>query len=62
MTLIKICSGKGRFSQSGGSFFQNFPWHENTKYIYKYNITQKIYEIKRRKENVYKITNFLKRI
>ena len=27
MTLIKICSGKGRFSQSGGSFFQNFPWH-----------------------------------
>ena len=27
MTLIKICSGKGQFNQSGGSFFQNFPWH-----------------------------------
>ena len=25
MTIIKICSGKGRFSESGGSFFQNFP-------------------------------------
>ena len=25
MTLIKICSGKGRFSQSGGSFFQISP-------------------------------------
>ena len=22
MTLIKICSGKGRFSQSGGHFFK----------------------------------------
>ena len=27
MPLLKIYSGKGRFSQSGGSFFQNFPWH-----------------------------------
>ena len=25
MTLIKICSEKGRFSQSGGSFFKIFP-------------------------------------
>ena len=41
MTLIKICSGKGRFNQSGGSFFQNFPWHvgpndSESPYVTKY--------------------------
>ena len=40
MTLIKICSGKGWFSQSGGSFFQNFPWHVGPNYGGPSNVTK----------------------
>ena len=40
MTLIKICSGKGWFSQSEGSFFQNFPWHVGPNYGGSSNVTK----------------------
>ena len=40
MTLIKICSGKGRFSQSGGSFFQNILWHVGPNHGGSSNVTK----------------------